>query len=85
MMNPTGMDTLRERHATVRTRPLPGLTAFVLLLADLLALLLAWGLALLFRAATGGSIDPLLYLRLLPALLVSVSYTHLTLPTKRIV
>lgn len=51
-------------------RPLPGLTALALLLSDLSALLLAWGLALSFRAATGGTIDPLLYLRLLPALLL---------------
>lgn len=51
-------------------RPLPGLTALALLLSDLSALLLAWGLALSFRAATGGAIDPLLYLRLLPALLL---------------
>lgn len=64
------MGTLWKRGALAKARPLPGLTALALLLADLLALLLAWGLALLFRAATGGSIDPLLYLRLLPALLV---------------
>lgn len=53
-----------------KARPLPGLTASLLLLADLFSLLLAWGLALSFRAATGGTIDPLLYLRLLPALLL---------------
>ncbi|WP_243095381.1 sugar transferase [Thermus thalpophilus] len=62
------MATLREDR--VAAYPRPGLTAFLLLLSDLFALLLAWALALAFRGATGGTIDPLLYLRLLPALVV---------------
>ncbi|WP_155983258.1 sugar transferase [Thermus sp. CCB_US3_UF1] len=62
------MGTLGEQRTYIRARPLPGLTAMALLLSDLLCLLLAWALALALRAGTGGSIDPSLYLRLLPAL-----------------
>ncbi|WP_018110288.1 sugar transferase [Thermus igniterrae] len=64
------MGILQERRLAPLSRPLPGITALALLLADLAALLLAWALALSFRALTGGTIDPSLYLRLLPILLV---------------
>ncbi|WP_243027172.1 sugar transferase [Thermus albus] len=47
--------------------PLPWLTGLLLLLSDLLALGLSISTALALRAYTGGTIDPELYLRLLPA------------------
>jgi len=64
------MRSLRRDAPSIASRPSPTLTAMALLLTDLLALLLAWGCALFLRALTGGTIDPLLYLRLLPALLL---------------
>ena len=64
------MRSLRRDVPGIASRPSPGLTGLALLLADLLALLLAWVGALSLRALTGGTIDPLLYLRLFPAILV---------------
>jgi len=64
------MGSFRIGAPSARPRPSPTLTSVALLFADFLALSLAWGSALFLRAVTGGTIDPLLYLRLLPALLL---------------
>jgi lipopolysaccharide/colanic/teichoic acid biosynthesis glycosyltransferase len=62
------MRSLERDAPSIAAHPSPALTGIALLLADLSALVLAWGAALSLRALTGGTIDPLLYLRLFPAL-----------------